>query len=529
MSCSKMFLIAELIYDVIKYYQNDYSTLHSCVLVNRLWSRLAIPLLWENPFSILSTKDYNDVIGINVIGIYLDNLNGDLITELHAFIDDNLLPSNTLFNYPIFLKYLNICEFISSVERWTNEVYKTSNHVNSFGPLADLFITFSKFKKLIYNSLFKLIVNSEIKLHILEIVTHSNTYVNNIVDIILENTNFIHNIRYLELYILDRRNDSLIENCIQMINTHQNLKKILLCDDSIFQPLSLSKDYNCSNTLNTIIFYHVNFIDMINLDKVCEQLNVLESVHIIYCTSLNTVFTQQIINLTKPFKLRSLFISNSEILELESLQLLLQNFGDHLGNLEYNLSINRNLLSKQQLFKLIIKYCKNIRFLSFNSISDNHLILPMFKLIEIIKQNLNYLLIRANNINISSIILQYLGQILPYKLEYLDLKLYDIKTSDLEVFLKNSQDTFIKKLLINNCMMQKGIRDDFEILPYIKEYIMKKKRVQHLAIRIDAKRNCKRDLSSLKDEVKEFKLHNIKVQKYDDLFINTIKFIKEIA
>jgi hypothetical protein len=68
------------------------------------------------------------------------------------------------------------------------------------------------------------------------------------------------------------------------------------------------------------------------------------------------------------------------------------------------------------------------------------------------------------------------------------------------------------------------------ILHYIKEYIMKKKRVQHLAIRIDtAGRNCGRDLSSLKDEVKEFKLHNIIVQKYDDLSIDTFKFIREIA
>jgi hypothetical protein len=60
----------------------------------------------------------------------------------------------------------------------------------------------------------------------------------------------------------------------------------------------------------------------------------------------------------------------------------------------------------------------------------------MLKLIENIKKkkNLNYLLIRAirnDNINISSIILQNLGQILPYKL---DLKLYDIKASDIEKF-----------------------------------------------------------------------------------------------
>ncbi|POG58608.1 hypothetical protein GLOIN_2v1729262, partial [Rhizophagus irregularis DAOM 181602=DAOM 197198] len=55
MSCSKIFSgdLPELIFDIIKYFQDDYSTLYSCVLVNRLWCRLTIPLLWENPFSIL--------------------------------------------------------------------------------------------------------------------------------------------------------------------------------------------------------------------------------------------------------------------------------------------------------------------------------------------------------------------------------------------------------------------------------------------------------------------------------------------
>jgi hypothetical protein len=107
------------------------------------------------------------------------------------------------------------------------------------------------------------------------------------------------------------------------------------------------------------------------------------------------------------------------------------------------------------------------------------------------------------------------------------MKLYDIKASDFEVFLKNSQDTYIKKLLINN-YKQEG-NSNIEILHYIKEYIMKKKRVEHLAIRIDVESNCERYLYNLEDEVKEFKLHNIIVQDYYDLSIDIFKFMREIA
>ncbi|PKC55442.1 hypothetical protein RhiirA1_542516 [Rhizophagus irregularis] len=83
-------------------------------------------------------------------------------------------------------------------------------------------------------------------------------------------------------------------------------------------------------------------------------------------------------------------------------------------------------------------------------------------------------------IECSSTILRNLGQILPLKLEYLNLALNIKYIDDFEIFLKNSQNTFIKKLLITN----KEIDDDIHdyILFYIKEYIMKKKRVKYLAI-----------------------------------------------
>ncbi|PKC50754.1 hypothetical protein RhiirA1_485448, partial [Rhizophagus irregularis] len=201
--------------------------------------------------------------------------------------------------------------------------------------------------------------------------------------------------------------------------------------------------YNCSNTLNTIIFYYINFEGINNLDKIFDQLNVLESIHIVYCSFLNNNFIQQIINLTKPFKLKSLFIS--EISQIESLKLLFQKSGDHLENFGYKFDYNYDLSLKRQLSELLIVYCNNIKFLDFNEFEGQ---ITSFNLIEMIKHNLNYLSISIIGYNdtehISSIVLQNLGQTLPPVLEYLNLVL-KIKADDFEVFLKNSQDTFIKK------------------------------------------------------------------------------------
>ncbi|CAB5200402.1 unnamed protein product [Rhizophagus irregularis] len=341
MSCSKILSgdLPELVYEIIKNFQNDYSTLHSCVLVNRLWCRLAIPLLWENPFSI-TTGNYN------FIEVYLYNLDDYLKTKINDYqIINYLLPSNTLFNYPSFIRYLNICNVTFSIEKWLEANDKTSN--SAIDLVHNIILTsVSEFKKLINMSIVKLFIENEVNLHTFKIEINNKHFdyfiYNDILEIILQNPNFIHNIRNL------------------------------------------------------------------------------------------------------------------------------------------NLSVVKN-------------HCK-----------------------------MHYQ---------DDLILRNLGQILPSKLESLSLVLYMIKTNDFEVFLKNSQDTFFKKLSINNLVQ--GYSDDIDILPYIKKYIMKKKRVKYLAIKntsstFSISKGKDVDLSNLKDEVNEFKLYNIKVLKYVNICTDIYRFVNEI-
>ncbi|EXX55388.1 hypothetical protein GLOIN_2v1779083 [Rhizophagus irregularis DAOM 181602=DAOM 197198] len=442
MACSKICSgdLPELINEVIQYFRYDYKTLHSCILVNRLWCHLAIPLLWEDPFS-NPTKNYH------FIEIYLCFLNEDGKAKFNEYGINNLLLSNKLFNYPSFIKYLNTNKICNSIKYWVDTLMDKYD---------------DNLKNLVYRSLFEVFIENEGSLHSFEAVLsigNSCNYFSNNMDLILQNPNLINNIRGL---------------------TFRGF-------------------------------------------EVFDHLNVLESIHLIYCEYLNSDSIQQIIKVTKPFKLKTLIMS--EIIHIESLLLLLQKFGDCLENFGFgNIDeiIDEYNEPKRQLFEFITKYCKKIRYFESGLPDDNN----TYLFIKNNQHNINYLTIEADFhdhyavYNVSSTVLRNLGQVLPSKLEYLCLTLI-FTTNDLEIFLKNSQNTFIKKLLIKQIIVDED--ENIDISFYIKKYIMKKERVKYLAILKEDFDD--KELFFLKDEVNEFKLHNIVVQKYNNLHIDTYSYV----
>ncbi|RIA84436.1 hypothetical protein C1645_415545 [Glomus cerebriforme] len=148
-------------------------------------------------------------------------------------------------------------------------------------------------------------------------------------------------------------------------------------------------------------------------------------------------------NITKPFKLKTLFIDEYETLQFESLELLLQKSGDYLENFGFISDeideIDENIESTK-LLKLIIKYCKKIKFLDLPELNGQNLNTAL-SLIENIKQSLNYLSINCYYFELSSVILRDLGQVLPSELEYLNLCL-TFYASDFKVFFRKFSKYF---------------------------------------------------------------------------------------
>ncbi|GBC47790.2 hypothetical protein GLOIN_2v1784879 [Rhizophagus irregularis DAOM 181602=DAOM 197198] len=401
-------------------FQEDFSTLHSCVLVSRSWCRLAIPLLWEDPFYKYLPKNYH------FIDIYLDKLKKDDKVKLNEYgIITDLFPSNTLFNYPKFIKCLNIKNTVSSIKNWIENA-----KVSSYD--KDL-----KLSNFIFFSLIKVFIENEASLHTFEVQYIFNSdYFKSSFQLILQNPNFICNVKDLKFDF--RRLTSNLLSSLKCF--YSNCKSI-----SSLYIYSLIENYAVKD-LSKIIHSQQN------LKKICFDSEIYE----FYAT------------------------------QIESLKLLLQ---------------------KSEVF----------------GYGDQN-IFASFDLIKNVQQNLNYLTINSQS-KLSSIILRNLRQILPNRLEYLSLDL-KFSINDLEVLFKDTKNVFIRKLLIINR------QESDDILPCIKKYIMKEKRVAYLAVKVffisSNRVTTIKDLFHSKDEVEEFKLYDIQVTNYDVSRIQVCKFINEM-
>ncbi|CAG8624268.1 22791_t:CDS:2 [Cetraspora pellucida] len=80
--------------------ERDYGTLFNCALVNRQWCNNAIPILWQDPF-------YGEKSD-NVIKTLLSFLDNDQLQQLDSIRNKIPLIENKKFDYPSFIRHLNL-------------------------------------------------------------------------------------------------------------------------------------------------------------------------------------------------------------------------------------------------------------------------------------------------------------------------------------------------------------------------------------------------------------------------------------
>src|SRR3989337_1585754 len=103
MACSKLFSgdLPEISFYIIQNLRNNIDTLYSLALVNRFWCRFAIPLLWEDPFSMHIR--YQENLPSHFLDTYFLSLDEDDKNKLKE-IKPYKFEHKPLFNYPSLIK-----------------------------------------------------------------------------------------------------------------------------------------------------------------------------------------------------------------------------------------------------------------------------------------------------------------------------------------------------------------------------------------------------------------------------------------
>src|SRR5688572_30619965 len=93
-------LLVDCLNEILEYLEDDKPSLHSCLLVNRLWCKVAVRILWRNVWN-YSTMNYRTLIAC------LSNESKEILYENGITISTpNSKPP--MFNYPAFCKVLSI-------------------------------------------------------------------------------------------------------------------------------------------------------------------------------------------------------------------------------------------------------------------------------------------------------------------------------------------------------------------------------------------------------------------------------------
>ncbi|GES92864.1 hypothetical protein GLOIN_2v1867142 [Rhizophagus clarus] len=127
----------DILYFILKELHNDKKALHSCLLVNKIWCEIVIPILWGNPWKYLIYRKRKFLLDV-----IISHLSDESRNKLENDGSFNLY-KKPLFNYINYCRRLNlniIRELVNDCGVWIvyNEIIQL--FINENTPLSHLYI-----------------------------------------------------------------------------------------------------------------------------------------------------------------------------------------------------------------------------------------------------------------------------------------------------------------------------------------------------------------------------------------------------
>src|SRR3954466_2226944 len=123
-------LPADCLNEIFENLEDDKTTLHSCLLVNRLWCEVSVRILWRDIWDYKYTAIRSQ---FDALISCLPNESKELLRKNEMFA--NLKPQQLLFNYASFCKVLSIdkvCQIICDVITDNTAIFSLDSKDSSY-------------------------------------------------------------------------------------------------------------------------------------------------------------------------------------------------------------------------------------------------------------------------------------------------------------------------------------------------------------------------------------------------------------
>ncbi|PKY29052.1 hypothetical protein RhiirB3_530247 [Rhizophagus irregularis] len=241
-------LNGDVLYLIFEELQNDKKTLRSCILVNKTWCEILVPILWKNPWKYL--KGGNEKLFLKVIVSHSTNEKlTNHLTKRYKFLINSY--NKPLFDYISFCRHLNLKEIEKII---INNINEEKEILNIKQEIFKLFINENtKFTHLyIPQKFYYKIQNIPGAKHCFSEIgfLSCNTNIND--EVLNGLTKFCKLIKELELFIQDDNNNYEIIKLIETPKKLFSIKFITKCHYKTDEPF-------CEILENSLI-KHANII-----------------------------------------------------------------------------------------------------------------------------------------------------------------------------------------------------------------------------------------------------------------------------
>ena len=417
----------EIIHLIFEFLRFDRHTLFSCVLLNRISSKIAISLLWKNPFII--DNNINNYQYATLIRTYFS-----CFTDVEkTYLKNNSILINNItipkFDYAFYLEEIIYCESIqNSILYWILLEHRkyTKTQLNSVKDINQFKKSYRYLFNPLINSLYHMLLNNG-KIKSLGISITTIKIMNNNDRIYFDSLN-ISNLSNLTIYLKDS-----IEN-----EYKENIESFNFILESI---IKWCRDIKRIRIFNLLIFTNQqkSLCKIQKIIRVQRKIKKLE----FYTPEHNIIINE--------------ILSNLKGLKFEYLKEIVLQGTD--------LSINsrlKGLTSVQSLKSLELCRCKGVSLLNIRILSESSIVLKKLKFIDnefslglvvsTIGKSLKELITNQLDDESTEIIINYSIK----TLKKLEVKVNLILTSlkSINCLLKNSKLTHLKVIWFNDSSSQ---------------------------------------------------------------------------